>query len=249
MCLLGLDGLLLLILCNTHTHVPGLKGSSREMQRCLCQGQISHVSLLRHTDRSSQFSRLHEGQVHARRQGGKGGGRKGAEKSAFPFPPLSPCLMSPSSSPSPLLLSSFPLPLSTEESSRSAGSGSSLKVIQNCAARCLLSPPYLPPYPSRHPVYPPPPAPTPQPPGGGGVGWVGGWILLNSGKPCSKSQPGLSVAAPGLTGCPAAPQGQGRWEAWRGESRGGYEGLTEGSVGQGCVCSHSLLAFAESQSD
>lgn len=60
-----------------HTHMPAPKGSSREAQRRLCAGQISHVSLLQHTDRSSQYSLLYEGQVHAcRAEREKEGGRK-----------------------------------------------------------------------------------------------------------------------------------------------------------------------------
>lgn len=98
---------------------------------------------------------------------------------------------------------------------------SALKVIQNCAACCLFSPPYLPPYPSCHLIYPPPSAPSLQPSGG-----------LDSAqlrKPCSKSQSGLSAPAAGLTGCPTAPQTE-RWEAWQRERRGGVRGAG-GSVG------------------
>lgn len=34
----------------------------------------------------------------------------------------------------------------------------------------------------------------------------GAWILFNQEQPCSKSRPGLSPHAAGLTGCPTAPQ-------------------------------------------
>lgn len=151
---------------HTHTHVPGLKGSSGETQQCLCQGQISHVSLLQATDRSSVgCNPLHEGQVHAR-QGGKQGGRKGPEEWERSASFLSLCTFpSPHGSifPSALLLSSPSLHRGIQSLH---WEGSALKVIQNCAARCLLSPPYLPPYPSCHPIYPPPSAPTLQPSGG-----------------------------------------------------------------------------------
>lgn len=151
-------------------------------------------------------------------------GGKVEKKSIFPFSPhfpLASCLHL-SFSPRALLLCSPSLHRGIQ---CLRWEPSSLKVIQNCASRRLLSPPYLPPYPSRHPIYPPPSAPTPPPSGGP-------WIPLNSGKPCSKSQPGLSAPAAGLTGrlsrCSAETE---RWEAWQGESRGGYEGLTGGSVG------------------
>lgn len=91
----------------------------------------------------------------------------------------------------------------------------SLKVIQNYAARCLHSPSYLPPC---HPVYPQHPPLSPQ----------GAWILLSSEKPRSKSQPGFSAPAAGLTGCPTALQRQ------RGGRPGGVVGegvWNKGSVG------------------
>lgn len=71
----------------------------------LC-GQISHVSLLQHTDRSSQYSLLHEGQVHAcraereRKREGERECKSGKEvitqtASFLSLFTLSPCLMSP----------------------------------------------------------------------------------------------------------------------------------------------------------
>jgi len=115
-----------------HTHMQAPKGSSREAQRCLCARQISHVSLLQHTDRSSQYSLLYEGQVHARRAERKEGGESKSGKevitpttSFLSFFTLSSCL--PCLSPS-LSLSFRTLPLcspsfSTEESSLSVGIG------------------------------------------------------------------------------------------------------------------------------
>lgn len=161
--------------------MPAPKGSSREAQRCLCAGQISHVSLLQHTDRSSQYSLLHEGQVHAcRAEREKEGGRKRVEEwersynpnSFFPFsfhtfslshvsrvfPSLSPFINSP-----------FSLPLSAEESSLSIGIEALWRWSRTVplAASTLLPllPTYHPTLPAA-PVYPPPSAPTPQPSGG-----------------------------------------------------------------------------------
>lgn len=140
-----------------HTHMPAPKGSSREAQRRLCAGQISHVSLLQHTDRSSRYSLLYEGQVHACRcERKKRGGRKRVGKKLQPKPLLSflfshfplvsclPCLS--------LSLSLHTLPLFSPSLRRGIQSlrwdWSSLKVIQNCTARCLCcrhcSPAYLP---------------------------------------------------------------------------------------------------------
>lgn len=132
---------------HTHSHTPGLKGSSRETQQCLCQGQISHVSLLQHTDRSSQYRPLYEGQVHAHLQGGTEGGRKGGkvEKCIFPFSPhflLASCLHL-SFSPHALLLSSPSLHRGIQ---CLYWERSSLKVIQNCSllAASPLFPTYRP---------------------------------------------------------------------------------------------------------
>lgn len=86
--------------------MPAPKGSSREAQRRLCAGQISHVSLLQQTDRSSQYSLLNEGQVHARHaeREQEGGRESKSEKevraqttSFLSLFTLSPCIMSPMS--------------------------------------------------------------------------------------------------------------------------------------------------------
>lgn len=107
--------------------------------------------------------------MHVREE--KRAGQKGAKKwersASFPFSlhfPLASCLHL-SFSPPALFLSSPSLHRGIQSLHWER---SSLKVIQSRAARCLLSPPYLPPYPSRHPIYPPPSAPTPQPSGLGG---------------------------------------------------------------------------------
>lgn len=142
---------------DTHARTPAPKGSSREARRCLCAGQISHVSLLQHTDRSSQCSRLHEGQVHA--EGGRGRGerrkverREVATQTASFFSLFSHFLLV--SYPSPLL--HRPPPLSAEESGPSIGIEAPLKVIQKCNARCLHSPPFPPSLPTALPC------PSPQ---------------------------------------------------------------------------------------
>lgn len=109
-----------------HTRL-GLKETT-ETQRCLCASQISHVSLLYHTDTSSQYSLLHEGQVPACCHREKEGGRKRVvgkqlyvnQKASFlslhtfPLPRIYIF-------PSYFIHSSFSLSLSTEESSLSIG--------------------------------------------------------------------------------------------------------------------------------
>lgn len=102
------------------------KGSSREAQGCLCVSQISHVSLLQHTDRSSECIPLYEGQVHAcrrvkKREGGrrrKSGKEVTTQSALFSHFRLVSHVFA---SFSPSTLFPFTLPLSTEESSLSAG--------------------------------------------------------------------------------------------------------------------------------
>lgn len=148
--------------------MPAPKGSSREAQRRLCAGQISHVSLLQHTDRSSQCSLLYEGQVHARRAGREKRGRervKEWEKKLEPKPLLS------------FLFSHFPLvshvfpslslpsytpPFLSLSPQRNPVSPLGLELFEGdpelyCSLPLLSS---------LSSLYPPPSAPTPQPSGG-----------------------------------------------------------------------------------
>jgi len=154
---------LLRTITGTYTHMTASKGSSIKGQRCLCVCKISHVSLLQHTDRSSEYSLLYEGQVHARRRE-KDVVRKTVKEwersynpnlSLFTLSPCLPCLC--------FYLSPCTLPLFSPSLRRGIQSlhwdWSSLKVIQNCTACCLSSlsalslppPNSLPPPPTLHP--------------------------------------------------------------------------------------------------
>lgn len=137
------------------------------------------------------------------------------KKCVFPFPPhfpLASCLHL-SFSPPELLLSSPSLHRGIQSLHWER---SSLKVIQNCAARCLLFLPTYRPTPLATPstLHPQRPPFSPQ----------GVWIPLNSGKPCSKSQPGLSPPAAGLRGCPTATQSLRGGRPGRGRVEGGMRG-------------------------
>lgn len=185
------------------------KGSFRQAQQCLCASQISHVSLLQHTDRSSECIPLFEGQVHAcrrvkKREGGrqwKSGKEVTTQSALFShFPLVSHVSASFSTStPSPVSL-----PLSTEESSLSAGTGALwrwsrtvllfLPLLSSLSA--LNHPPTpIPSTPTLHPALPPW---SPQ----------GAWIPPNREQPRSKSSPELSISAAGLLCCPTAPKKQ-----------------------------------------
>lgn len=172
MCLSALQkGKLLLVLtthkCSSIYTRLGLKETT-ETQRCLCASQISHVSLLYHTDTSSQYSVLHEGQVPACCHRAKEGGRKRVvgkqlyvnqnasflSLSTFPLPRIYIF-------PSHFIHSSFSLSLSPL---RNPVSPLGLRLFEGDPELCCS----LPPLSSLPTTLPPrlPSTPTPQPSGG-----------------------------------------------------------------------------------